>query len=97
MEIKIKSLKFDADQKLIAYVGKKVSRLARFYGDSDTAEVTLSLLSDPDNKSVKIRVLAPGGDFVIERSSKSFEDAVSAAVDAMKEKLTRAKEKRNEA
>ena len=29
MEIRVKSLKFDADQKLLDYVEKKVSRLSR--------------------------------------------------------------------
>jgi len=97
MEIKIKTLKFDADQKLVAYVEKKVARLERFHDGAGVAEVTLSLLSDPDNKNVKIQIHVPGDELVIERNAKSFEDAVSAAVDSMKEKLTRAKEKRNEA
>jgi len=97
MEIKIKTLKFDADQKLIAYVEKKVARLERFHDGAGVAEVTLSLLSDPDNKNVKIHIHVPGDEMVIERNAKTFEDAISAAVDTMKEKLTRAKEKRNEA
>lgn len=97
MEIKIKTLKFNADQKLVAYVEKKVARLERFHDGAGVAEVTLSLLSDPDNKNVKIQIHVPGDEMVIERNAKTFEDAVSAAVDTMKEKLTRAKEKRNEA
>jgi len=97
MEIKIKTLKFNADQKLVAYVEKKVARLERFHDGAGVAEVTLSLLSDPDNKNVKIHIHVPGDEMVIERNAKTFEDAVSAAVDTMKEKLTRAKEKRNEA
>jgi putative sigma-54 modulation protein len=34
---------------------------------------------------------------IIERNAKSFEEAITDCVDAMKEKLTRAKEKRIEA
>jgi len=97
MEIKIKTLKFNADQKLVAYVEKKVAKLEKFHDGAGVAEVSLSLLSDPDNKNVKIQIHVPGEEMVIERNAKTFEDAVSAAVDAMKEKLTRAKEKRNEA
>ena len=97
MEIKIKSLKFDADQKLIAYVEKKVAKLEKFHDGAETADVSLSLLSDPDNKNVKIQIHVPGEDMVIERNAKTFEEAVTDAVDSMKEKLTRAKEKRNEA
>lgn len=94
MDIKIKSLKFDADQKLLEYIEKKVGRLARFGGKEAHAEVDLSLIKDPDNKNVKLKVITPSGEHLIERNSSSFEDAVSAAVDAMKESIVRAKEKR---
>lgn len=97
MEIKIKSLKFDADQKLIAFVEKKVSKLEKFYDGLETVEVILSLLQEPDNKSVKIMTHVPGQELVIERNAKTFEDAVTNAADAMKEKITRFKEKLNEA
>ena len=94
MEIKIKSLKFDADAKLIAYVEKKVSKLEKFFDGIETADVTLSLLSEPDNKNVKIQAHIPGDDLVIERSAKTFEEAVTEVADLMKEKIVRAKEKK---
>ena len=94
MEIKIKSLKFDADAKLIAYVEKKVSKLEKFFDGIETADVTLSLLSEPDNKNVKIQAHIPGDDLVIERSAKTFEEAVTEAADLMKEKIVRTKEKK---
>lgn len=97
MEIKIKSLKFDADQKLVAFVEKKVSKLEKFFDGLDTVEVIMSLLQEPENKSVKIMTHVPGQELVIERNSKTFEDAVTDAADAMKEKLTRYKEKLSEA
>ena len=80
MDINIKSLKFDADQKLIAFVEKKVSKLERFYEGLNEVNVTLTLLHEPDK-----------------RNAKTFEDAVTECSDAMKEKLTRAREKRIEA
>ena len=97
MEIKIKTLKFDADQKLIAFVEKKLSKLEKFHEGLETVDVTLSLLQEPDNKNVKVQIHIPGQDLVIERNAKTFEDAVNNCADAMKEKLTRAKEKSNEA
>lgn len=93
MEIKIKSLKFDADQKLVAFVEKKVSKLEKFYEGTETVEVILSLLPDPENKNAKIQIHVPGQDLVIEKNAKTFEDAVTECADAMKEKLTRFKEK----
>ena len=97
MEIRVKSLKFDADQKLLDYVEKKVSKLSRFSDHLDEVEVTLSLLNEPDNKEVKIQTRVYGQDLLIERSASTFEDAVSVAVDLMKEKIVRTKEKKYEA
>ncbi|MBQ7750504.1 MAG: ribosome-associated translation inhibitor RaiA [Bacteroidales bacterium] len=94
MEIRIKSLKFDADAKLIAYVEKKVSKLEKFFDGLETVDVVLSLLSEPDNKNVKLQAHIPGDELVIERSARTFEEAVTEAVDLMKEKVVRAKEKK---
>lgn len=96
MEIRVKSLKFDADQKLLAYVDKKVSKLAKFFDGADVTEVTLSLLQEPDNKAVKIQTHIPGEELVIERNAHTFEEAITDAVDAMKEKIVRIKEKKFE-
>ena len=94
MEIKIKSLKFDADQKLLAYAEKKVAKLEKFFvGGTDAAEVTLSVLQEPENKLVKIQMHVPGDDLVVEKQASTFEEAITDCVDAMKEKLTRKKEK----
>jgi len=93
MDITIKSLKFDADKKLIAFVEKKVGRLEKFFaGAEPAADVTLSL--EKDAKRAKIQILVPGEAIIIERSSDTFENAISACVDAAKEKLTRTKEKK---
>ena len=93
MEINVKSLKFNADQKLLDFVQKKVTKLSRFFEGMDTVEVTLSLSKEPDNKNVKLQTRVLGQDLVITRNAKTFEDAVTAAVDAMKESIVRSKEK----
>ncbi len=96
MEIKIQSVKFDADQKLIDFVEKKFSKLERFHDGITSVEVVLSLLNDNLNKNVKLIVGVPGNTAVVERKGKTFEDAVNEAADIMKEKLTRIKEKQAE-
>ena len=93
MEINVKSLKFNADQKLLDFVQKKVTKLSRFFEGMDTVEVTLSLSKEPDNKNVKLQTRVLGQDLVITRNAKTFEDAVTVAVDAMKESIVRSKEK----
>ena len=94
MEIRVKSLKFDADQKLLDFVEKKVSKLEKFFDRLDTVDVTLTLLSEPENKNVKLQTHIPGEELMIERNAKTFEEAVTDAVDLMKEKIVRAKERK---
>lgn len=94
MEIRVKSLKFDADQKLLDYVEKKVSKVGKFFDNMGDVDVTLSLLPEPENKSVKLQTRIPGEDLVIERTARTFEEAVTEAADAMKERIVRATEKK---
>ena len=94
MEIRVKSLKFDADQKLLDFVEKKVSKLEKFFDRLDTVDVTLTLLPEPENKNVKLQNHIPGEELMIERNAKTFEEAVTDAVDLMKEKIVRAKERK---
>jgi ribosomal subunit interface protein len=96
MEIRIQSLKFDADQKLLTYIEKKVAKLSKFFDGIVGAEVFLSLLPDVDNKHVKIRLEIPGNDVVVDRHSKKFEKAVRDCVDVLKEQLKKVKEKRHD-
>ena len=97
MEIRVQTLTFKADQKLLDHIEKKVSKLGRFDDAITDAEVVLSLLEKPDNKNVKLQIHVPGGSQVLERNAKSFEEAVNDCVDAMKEKLIRNKERKADA
>lgn len=95
MEIRIKSLKFDASDKLIAFVEKKVARIEKFF-DGAVQEAEVSLENSKDGKKAKIKVPIPGDVLIIERAADTFENAITECVDAMKEKMTRSKEKRAE-
>ena len=94
MEIRVQSIKFNADQKLLDFVEKKLSKLPKFYDEIIGVEVSLSLLPDHENKNVKVLVQIPGNDVVVERNARTFEDAVVDCLDVLKEKLVRVKEKR---
>ena len=96
MEIRVQSIKFNADQKLLDFVEKKFSRLEKFYDAVTSVDVALSLLPDHDNKSVKVQVSIPGSTIVVEKNAKTFEDAVVDCADILKEKLVKVKEKKAE-
>ena len=94
MEIRIQSLKFNADQKLLDFIEKKFSRIEKFYDSITGVDVALSLLPDHENKNVKVQVAIPGTTIVVEKNAKTFEDAVVDCADILKEKLVKEKEKR---
>ena len=96
MEIRVQSIKFNADQKLLSFIEKKLSKLSKYYEEVIDVEVALSLLPEHENKNVKVHVKIPGNDIIIERNAKSFEDAIVDCADILKEKLVRVKEKRNQ-
>ena len=96
MDIRVQSIKFNADQKLLDFIEKKFSRIEKFYDAITGVDVALSLLPDHENKNVKVQVNIPGSTIVVEKNAKTFEDAVVDCADILKEKLVKVKEKRVE-
>ena len=93
MEIRITSVKFDADKKLIDFINNKVTKLGKFFDALIAVDVTLSLLPDHQNKKATMRAEIPGHDIVVERNCETFEEAVLLCIDILKEQLVKTKEK----
>ena len=85
-------MRFDASEKLLAFVEKKVARIEKFF-DSATQVAEVTLEDTKEGKKAKLKVHIPGDDLLIECISDTFENSITACVDAMKESLTRSKEK----
>ncbi len=93
MEIRVQSLKFDADQKLLDFIDKKLGKLSKFFDNIIKVDVALSV--EPDHgKTVKVRLAVPGDDLIVERTAPTFEDAVNDCADLLKDMLVKTKEKR---
>ena len=96
MEVIINSVHFDADQKLVDFVNKKVNKLDTFFDGIINAEVTLKVLKPetPKNKISEIKISTPLNGFLFaKKEAASFEEATDLALDAMKKQLSRHKEK----
>jgi putative sigma-54 modulation protein len=94
MKIKIHSIRFDADQKLLAFVQEKVDRLLNYYEHILDGEVYLKIDADSvENKIVEIKVNAPGKTLFAKEQKKTFEEATSSAFDALKKQVQKHKEK----
>jgi len=95
MNVKIQSVKFDADKRLLDFTQGKMNKLDRFTEETTSAEVFLKLDRDSErgNKVATIRLLVPGGELVAERRSKTFEEAVDEAIEALKIQIKKHKER----
>lgn len=97
MNVKIQSVKFDADKKLVDFVNAKMSKLERFTEDAVGAEVIMKVDKDNDrgNKVVTIRLVVPGDELVADYRSKTFEESVDECIEALKKQLEKYKNRFN--
>jgi len=96
MELQIQSIHFDADQKLVDFIEKKLEKLDVFYDRIEGATVYLKLDKDEnkENKVVEVKLLIPGQDIFVKQKSKTFEAAVDDILDVLKVQLKKVKEKK---
>ena len=78
MTVKIQSVHFDADKKLLDFIQERVDKLTHFYDEIITSDVILKVdkTGNPDNKIAEIKVHVPGNDLFVKKQCKSFEEAV---------------------
>lgn len=95
MKVKIHSIHFDADQKLIDFVQEKVDKLDHFFDKIIDGEVFLRLdkASNNENKITEIRLNVPGNNLFAKKQSKSFEESTDGAVEALRRQVKKHKEK----
>lgn len=95
MRVQTRAIHFKADQKLLAYIEKKIAKLEQFFSKIIEADIFLQLENSGQvkDKITEIRLKVPGNTLVVKSSSKSFEAAVDQAVEVMKRNLKRYKHK----
>ena len=94
MNVKIHSIKFDADVKLLEHIQKKSDKLDKFFDRIVDGEVFLRLNNEGiNNKTVEIKINLPGDQFFTESTARTFERAIEDATSVLKRKLRKHKEK----
>lgn len=96
MEVKINSVHFTADQRLVDFVNKKVSKLETFFDGIISAEVTLKVLKPEtaNNKVSELKVSIPANGYLFaKKQADTFEEATDLAIDAVRKQLDKYKEK----
>jgi putative sigma-54 modulation protein len=97
MKVNVSSVHFDADQKLLNFIEEKVGKLETFYDKIIDSSVVLKLdkSSDKENKVAEIKLVVPGKDLFAKKQCKTFEEAVDAAVEALRRQVRKQKTKEN--
>ena len=96
MNIRMHSIRFDADKKLKDFIDTKIKKLPTVYDDILGAEVFLRLDRDTaerENKLVEIKLEVKGQTVFAKKQCKTFEEATDLSVDAIKRQLVKRKGK----
>ncbi|MDN4164498.1 ribosome-associated translation inhibitor RaiA [Cytophagales bacterium LB-30] len=96
MKLRMQSVHFDADIKLLDFIQKKADKLDTFYDRIIDGEVILRLNKDSDkkeNKIVEIKINVPGEQLFAKEQSASFEAAADETIEALRRQLKKYKEK----
>jgi len=91
----MQSVNFNADQKLIDFIQKKMDKLDMFYDKVIQSDVFLKVenTSDKANKIFEVKVNVPGDSFVVKKQCKTFEEGTDMAVSSLERQLLKRKEK----
>ena len=98
MKVNIQSIHFDADQKLLDLITKKVEKTSTFYEGIESIMVYLRLEKDEhkENKTVEIKLNAAGKDIFAKENSNTFENAIDLVIDKIIKQVKKQKEKAQE-
>jgi putative sigma-54 modulation protein len=97
MNVNIQTVHFDADNKLIEYVNRKLQKLSNFSDRIIRVNVFLKLdnvVHAVKDKIAEIRVHVPRHNFFVKSTSKSFEESFDDAFETMVAQIKKNKEKK---
>lgn len=95
MDLQIKSVHFDATEKLQDFVQKKTAKLEKLCDEIQKVEVQMKVIKPQSaiNKEITMAVKVPGNTYYAENTKDTFEEAIDSCVDELKVQLEKYKEK----
>ena len=96
MNVKIQTVRFDADSRLVDYINRKLQKLSTFHDRIIQVNVFLKLdnvVHTIKDKIAEIRIHVPRHDFFVKSTSKSFEQSFDDAFESIVTQIKRKKEK----
>jgi putative sigma-54 modulation protein len=95
MKIRVQSIHFTADSKLLDFIQRRVDKLDQFFDQIISGEVYLKLenTEDEENKITEIKLVIPGNDLFAKEQCKTFEEATDKAIESLRRQVDKHKEK----
>ena len=95
MKVNVQSVNFNADQKLIDFTQRKLDKLEHYFDKIIYADVYLKVqkTSNKENKVTEILLSVPGGEVMVKKTCKKFEECVDECVTSLQRQLIKKKEK----
>jgi len=95
MKINVQTPNFVADEKLINFIEKRLSKLEQFYDRIIYADVFLKVqkTSEKQNKITEILLSIPGGDLMVKKDARTFEAGADECIQSLERQLKKRKEK----
>lgn len=95
MKIRVQSIHFTADSKLLDFIQTRVDKLDQFFDQIISGEVYLKLenADNEENKITEIKLLLPGNDLFAKEKCKTFEEATDKAIESLRRQVDKHKEK----
>ncbi len=94
MEVRIQAIHFDANQRLVDFINKKVERVLRRVPDTTDVEVTLKVVKPETamNKEAVVRFNVPQTpELVADKVADTFEEAVDQCLEAIERQVEKKK------
>ncbi|SHJ69837.1 ribosome hibernation-promoting factor, HPF/YfiA family [Aquimarina spongiae] len=97
MKVNLQSVNFNVDQKLVNFTQTKLDKLETYFSRIIHADVFLKVMntSGKENKVTEILLSVPGGELMIKKINKTFEEGVDECVSSLERQLKKRKQKLN--
>ncbi len=95
MNVRVQSVNFTADQKLVTFIQGKLDKLEQYHDRIINGEVFLKLDNNHtrQNKIAEVKIHIPGHELIVKKQCKSFEEATDLSTEALRRQLRKRKEK----
>ena len=96
MQITIHSVRFDADQKLLNFINKKIEKLTQFDDELISSDVFLRIenATDKSNKLVEVKINTGFNELFARKKCESFEEAVDLVQEILIRQVKKNKQKK---